>query len=294
MLRRAPQRILVLALTFVPLGVSCFPEVPELDGSCRVEPASRLDCRAPGYGDDLLEAGLLGYSCTGSARPDLDAVYDEGVPSGSLCAHVGELEDSGREGYCCTEQAVECVYDPVGNCDGATYGVQCWGGNRPESLNPRVRCTNGNRQGEFTRYCCEERDRYADIESCQQIDSVGCSQQQLGFLCPAERLPRGEDLGPNKSRADYFHPVCTTPEPAPNPEYETYCCYMPAQVLIGGSCVNDTEVPGCEPGRFGFACYGPETPEDDYSPMHCPEPAISGVSAEGYAAKLYCCDFLPE
>ena len=45
------------------------------------------------------------------------------------------------------------------------------------------------------------------------------------------------------------------------------------------------------PGRFGFACYGFDTPEQDYLPMHCPEPGFRGTSAEGYPATLYCCDF---
>jgi hypothetical protein len=56
--------------------------------------------------------------------------------------------------------------------------------------------------------------------------------------------------------------------------------------------VQDTSVPGCAPGRFGFACYGPENPHDDYLPMQCNSPGVQGMSAEGYPATLYCCDFV--
>ena len=81
------------------------------------------------------------------------------------------------------------------------------------------------------------------------------------------------------------------PEPAPNPEYKNYCCYPPAPLPERGSCVSHTEVPDCKSGRFGFACYGPDRPEDSYLPMRCPESGSAGLSAEGYPATLYCCDF---
>jgi len=66
---------------------------------------------------------------------------------------------------------------------------------------------------------------------------------------------------------------------------------MPALIPPGATCVQDTVVPGCAAGRFGFACYGPDTPDQDYAPMSCPDPGVAGNSAEGYAATLYCCDF---
>jgi hypothetical protein len=287
------QPLLALALAMPLLGLypaACFPAVPAADGSCQLEPEAVIDCRAPGYGDELLPAGLVGYSCTGSVRPDLDATYVEGVPRGLLCAAQGPLGDTGKQSYCCTDQPVECAYDPVSDCEAPTYGYECWGANRPESLNPALSCTNGNREHDIVDYCCAATSEFSKSAGCQQSDTVGCAQQLLGFLCQDDRLPRGEDLGANKSRANYFHPVCSTPEPAPNPEYKVYCCYMPALVPIGGSCWNHTSVPGCEAGRFGFACYGPDTPEDDYLSVDCPEPGFSGVSAEGYPATLYCCD----
>ena len=285
-----PAALLLLGLW----PASCFPAEPEVDGSCQAEPESVLDCRAPGYGDELLPAGLVGRSCTGSARPDLDdATYIEDLPRGSLCADKGPLGDTGRRGYCCTAGPVECAYDPVSACDSPTYGYRCWGANRPESLNPALKCTNGNRvdeDGKIFEYCCAESAEFVKAPACQQSDTVGCGENLLGFLCQGERLPRGEDLGANKSRADFFHPLCSTAKPAPNPEYKVFCCFMPALVPEGGSCVNHTFVPGCAAGRFGFACYGPDTPEDDYLSVNCPEPGFRGTSAEGYPATLYCCD----
>src|SRR5205814_2067048 len=85
-----------------------------------------------------------------------------------------------------------------------------------------------------------------------------------------EGVPRAEQLGANKSRADDFYQLCPVATPAGNPLYSNYCCYPPAPLPEGASCLQDTHVPGCAPGRFGFACYGFDTPEQDYLPMRCP------------------------
>jgi hypothetical protein len=79
--------------------------------------------------------------------------------------------------------------------------------------------------------------------------------------------------------------------PAPNPDYNNYCCFPPAPLPEGASCVQHPGVPDCAPGRFGFACYGTDRPQDDYLPMQCPEPGRPGLSREGYPATLYCCEF---
>lgn len=287
-LERALGPVLACALALFAGVGGCFPENPVLDGECRVVPASILDCRVAGYSGEPMPAGLVGYACSGSMRPDLDATMSEGVPLGQLCADKGLL-DPGERAYCCTEDIVTCAYNPADECDPGSYGVQCWGNNRPESLNPSLLCTNGTNERGLYHYCCTGQ---PEPSPCKESMAVGCGEELLGFLCEGERLPRGEDYGPNRSRADYFQPLCTIARPAPNPVFKSYCCYMPLPVPIGGSCVGHPYVPGCEPGRFGFACYGPDTPEDDYPPMVCPEPGFPGRSAEGYEATLYCCDFL--
>jgi hypothetical protein len=121
--------------------------------------------------------------------------------------------------------------------------------------------------------------------------AVGCGDRLMGFLCEGDTLPRGENYGPNRSRADSYFPVCSVKKPAPNPIFNSYCCFMALPIPQGGTCLRQPSVPGCAPGRFGFACYGPDTPEDDFQPITCPEPGFRGTSAEGYDATLYCCDF---
>lgn len=266
----------------------CFPENPGIEGSCEVVSEAELDCRVEGYEPGvLLDAGLVAYSCSGEARPDFEATYDEGFPKGPVCANKGLLADE-TEGFCCTEQPVDCAYLPVSDCDENWDAFECRGTNRPESLNAAITCGNGIRRGELTEYCCSG---VPEAPLCSLSDVVPCQGGLLGFTCKEGGHPRGEQLGANKSRPDHYNFTCTTPEPAPNPEYETTCCFAPPLVLEGGSCVNHTAVPDCGPGRFGFACYGPDTPEDDYLAMDCPEPGFEGMSNEGYPATLYCCDF---
>lgn len=275
----------------VPVACSigaCVPERDTLEGTCETVSRSVLDCRVAGYTEDLQPVGLVAYACTGSMRPDYDATFDDGVPEGLLCADEGLL-DSGEQGYCCTEDTVPCAINTAEECEPGHMGYQCWGNNRPESLNPAILCSNGTSESGLYHYCCTGQ---PEKSPCQESAAVGCSQRLLGFLCEGDTLPVGENYGANRSRADYFYPMCTTATPAPNPEFNTYCCYMYLPVPQGGTCVPHPHVPGCEPGRFGFSCYGPDHPEDDFTSIDCPDPGFSGVSNEGYDATLYCCDFI--
>jgi hypothetical protein len=284
--RRALQ---VFALApAIALGAStCLPARPVPDGTCVVESSAAIDCTAPGYSGSLLDAGLVAHSCSGGARPDQFPKYIQGIPQGVVCADKGPLGDSGRTAYCCTESISDCVYDPVSDCDESTFGVQCRGGNRPESLNPALSCSNGLPERDFTNYCCSGK---RPPSPCLQSDALGCSDTLLGFLCKGDSLPTGEDLGPNKSRADYFHPTCSIAKVAPNPAFKSYCCFMPAPTPKGGTCVSHPTLAGCAAGRFGFACYGPDRPEQDNLPMQCDDAGTPGKSAEGYPATVFCCD----
>jgi hypothetical protein len=286
--RRVSRWLVWSALALSGIANACFPDRAELDGSCRLIPRSDLDCRVAGFSEKPKDAGLVGYACSGQARPDLDSTVSEGVPSGRMCADKGPLSGSDEETYCCTEEDVPCVYNPTEECDPGSDGYACFGNNRPESLNPALLCSNGTSERGLYHYCCTGQ---PEPSPCKESTAVGCGDRLLGFLCEGERLPRGEDYGPNRSRADAFYPVCSTQKTAPNPAFHSYCCYMALTPPVGGSCVSHGAVPGCAAGRFGFACYGPDTPEDDFPPMVCPEPGFSGRSAEGYDATLYCCDF---
>lgn len=281
--------IVLLGGTYLLVGApACTSSLPARDGHCDADTDRALHCgeiseQAANATDDFAS-----YSCTGNARPDDDPRYVEGVPQGIVCADDGARDDAGVQGYCCTTRATSCAYNPVADCDEPTYGYQCRGANRPESLNPALSCGNGVRQDDLINYCCSGTPQ---MPGCLQSDSVQCSSRLMGWTCLGDNLPRGEQLGANKSRSDFYHLLCPVPTPAANPAYNNYCCYAPAPVPAGGSCVQNNSVPGCQAGRFGFACYGPETPQDDYLPMHCDEPGFAGRSAEGYPATLYCCDF---
>jgi hypothetical protein len=267
---------------------ACFPESAEIDGSCEIVQNSVLDCRVEGYEEDVLvRAGLVAYKCTGSARPDLDRSFDDGVPSGLLCADKPDLP-TGERAYCCTEKPVTCAYDPTMECDPGHTGYECFGNNRPESLNPSLLCSNGTSENDLYHFCCSGQ---PEPSPCDEEPTVECPQTLIGFSCSDGVRPKGEDYGPNRSRADNFYPICSVALPQVNPRFLGYCCYMPLRIPVGGTCVLHPTVPGCEPGRFGFSCTGPDDPEMNYPPMSCPDPGFPGISAEGYAATLYCCDF---
>jgi hypothetical protein len=273
-----------LYLPLVPLlcglGTSaCTDDDTVPNGTCVVPDAGNC-----ALGDASAESlGLVAYACTGTARPDESPTYIDGVPQGFVCANQGP------HSYCCSAQATSCAYDPVAICAPNTYGYRCQGADRPEALNAAVYCNQGVREGDLIKYCCSGTEPIAD---CIQSDSVKCSARLMGWTCPLGSTPTSQDLGANKSRADLYYQLCPVPTPADNPKYDNFCCYTPGLAPVGGSCVQDIGVPDCQPGRFGFACYGPDTPEEDYKPrMHCPDPGFPGLSAERYPATLYCCDF---
>jgi len=286
----AHVRMLGLALALAAAS-GCAPPLPARPGSCEVASSPSFSCgaavsaSAPGSSTDDL--GLRAYACTGGARPDEAPRYQDGVPIGMVCAERGDA-GGGARGYCCSHEATSCAYNPVAVCDDGTTGFRCRGANRPEAFNGALTCGNGVRTGDLIDYCCSGTPM---APGCIQSDGVGCSPRLIGWTCMGQSMPKAEQLGASKSRADYYYLLCPVATPAANPAYNNYCCYTPALVPEGGSCVQDTGVPDCQPGRFGFACYGRETPEDDYAPMRCPEAGKRGTSAEGYPATLYCCDF---
>jgi hypothetical protein len=274
------------------LGGCSAPPLATRNGSCALVTQPTFSCAAAGSSPDggatNPEAlGLVGYACTGAARPDDHPSYREGVPLGMVCADRG-TDDNGARAYCCSSAETSCAFNPVAICDDAPAGYRCHGSNRPEAFNAALTCGNGVRSGDLIDYCCSGT---PSAPGCLQSDGIGCSPRLMGWTCQGQSMPKGEQLGPNKSRADYYYLLCPVATPAANPAYNNYCCFTPALVPEGGSCVQDAVVHGCQPGRFGFACYGRDTPEDDFPPMRCPEPGKRGVSAEGYPATLYCCDF---
>jgi hypothetical protein len=258
--------------------VACTTHTTESQGTCVPDPA--VSCTVNGFSAEA--ANLTGYSCTGAARPDDDSTYIDGVPQGLVCA------DQAGGGYCCTNFTTQCSYNPVGICDPGTYGYQCLGANRPEALNPAISCNQGVREDNLINFCCSGTERAAN---CTQSDAIGCAAGITGWICPTGTQPTAQDMGANKSRADLFYLLCPVPTVAANPKYETYCCYTASLVPAGGTCLQDRNVPGCAPGRFGIACYGTDTPEQNFARLNCPDPGVPGISEQGYPATVYCCDY---
>ena len=269
------------------LGVACSSSNLTPNGVCAIDAA--VSCTVSRIrGLPVAPADVLdGYSCSGAARPDENAKYVEGIPQGVVCASVGD-NGSGKPAYCCSRDVTPCAYNPIAACDPGSDGYQCRGSSRPEALNPAIKCGNGVTQGDLINYCCSGQ---PSPPVCDQVNTVGCSERLTGFSCPGLAMPKSEQFGASESRADYYRPLCPVPIVAKDITRNNYCCYMPALPPEGASCVQDTQVPSCKGGRFGFACYGPDTPPQDYPPMNCPEPGFAGTSAEGYPATLYCCDF---
>jgi hypothetical protein len=255
------------------------------NGACTADPVA-VNCDVGGVAAETL--GLVTHFCAGASRPDQDPTYIDGFPQGLVCADQGPVGADGTQAYCCSAQVTPCAYDPVATCDPGTVGYQCRGADRPEALNAAIHCNQGVRQGDLIDYCCSGAAR---TPACIQSASLGCSAALMGWICPVGALPTAQDLLANQSRADVYYQLCPVPKQADNPNQNIFCCYTPGLVPPGGSCVQDTEVPGCQPGRFGIACYGPDTPDEDYPPLTCPDLGVPGVSAEGYSATLYCCDF---
>lgn len=283
------MRIQSLQLLLIPIlcglgASSCFSRsTPTVNGTCQVDPA--VSCAV---GDASAETvNLTGYSCSGTARPDDNSVYVDGIPQGPVCSDRGTTSD-GKNAYCCTNFTTQCSLDPTITCPTGTYGYQCYGQDRPEAVNPAISCHQGVREDNWINYCCAGTKTSG---SCTNSNAVGCKAGLTGWACPVGTQPTAEDLGASSSRADLFYLLCPVPTPAANPKYETYCCYTAPLVPAGGTCLQDRNVPNCAAGRFGIACYGTDTPEQDFARLSCPDPGVPGLSEQGYAATVYCCDF---
>jgi hypothetical protein len=287
---RARQELLFAGLLLIGLVVQTACASEDASRSHRCVATSALDCGVAVDGGTPAQGwDLVGYACPGTDRPDQDPTMIEGVPEGLVCSNRGALVDgSGSQGYCCTPATVSCALNRAARCAFPEFGYQCRGSSRPEMLNALLSCHQGVLDGDLIDYCCASPETKV-TQGCTQTSAIGCDNGLIGWSCPKGRRPTQEELGSNKSKADFYYMVCPIPMPADNVKYDNFCCYTQAPIPIGGSCVEDLAAP-CAPGRFGIACYGPDTPHDDFPPLQC-DPGVPGISAEGYAATVYCCDF---
>jgi hypothetical protein len=93
------------------VAAACGTDLSSPTGSCVTAPAPDPLCEVVVDGGPS-DIGLVGYSCTGTARPDDHASYVEGTPGGVLCANKGAA-DAGSQTYCCTDFGTPCAYNPV-------------------------------------------------------------------------------------------------------------------------------------------------------------------------------------
>jgi hypothetical protein len=145
--------------------------------------------------------------------------------------------------------------------------------------------------GDLIVYCCGGA---KPSPGCSQVSGHACAGTLVGWTCHDQSLPSEAELGSNQSRADFNLLVCGVPQVVMGSTgaVHQYCCFTPTSIPAQGSCLNDTAVPGCPTDSFGFACTGPDTPEQDYPSLSCNGKAVRGTNAQGYAATLYCCAYL--
>ena len=275
------RRTLAGAAVLVALAVSCTtPAEDAPPGACATTAAPNPPCAA----------GLVGYSCSGSSRPDEDPQSIDGVPSGLICTDEGPAPGTANEAYCCTSAPTPCAYDPVSGCAAPTYGYQCRGADRPEAFDSALFCGEGLVEGDLIVYCCGAS---KPTPSCSQVSGHACPTTLTGWTCHDTSLPSEAELGDNQSRADFNLLVCSIPTIVTGSGGTTwgYCCFTPTSLPAGGSCLEDTTVAGCPPDSFGFACTGVDTPAEDFAGLTCAGTGTSGTSPQGYPATLYCCDY---
>jgi len=230
---------------------------------------------------------LGGYVCTGTARPDQNPAVSVGVIEGTVCTDLGAVDTANGLNYCCTVTPVACGYDPGLSCPLATpSGYACTPPSRPDNFDPDLPCGMGQPVNGETVFCCGP----ATTPNCSASGTaVTCPQNLKALECMTATIPNEGELGTDQSRSDATL-LCDVPIMVGRSF--GYCCFTPTQIAVGGTCLQDQDVPGCPGGSFGFACTGPDTPEQDYPRIACPSASIRGKSKEGYEANLYCCSYL--
>jgi hypothetical protein len=197
--------------------------------------------------------GAFGYSCTGSATPNLSLNCSDPTYAGDAAL------------YCCFTPAsttVDCKDVTVSSgCPGvgADFGFSCTGGETPDQINGSLVCGTAapdpSGSGALL-YCC-------NIATCASDTSLVCYGGSTGVACTGGAAP---DASMNCS------------DPAVGPRGDTYYCCGGTV----GACAQDATVTGCQAGSAGYSCTGSATPSS--SDLWCSEGTV--VSGEVW----YCCE----
>jgi hypothetical protein len=151
----------------------CVDESSVPDGC--IEDPNVIDCNGAG----------IGFSCTGSVRPD-------DVSSGLSCG--GAVPDGADTLYCCSTVVTvittpSCSPDINAGCTDDANGYICVGGDTPEADDPTMSCDGGIDEANGTRsYCCSSA---AAAPACVPDSSVtpGCPQGADGYTCTGDLNP---------------------------------------------------------------------------------------------------------
>ena len=229
--------------------------------------------------------GFDGFDCT-SGRPDEHPQFSKGAIQGTVCTALGPVRDDGTNSFCCTSATTSCGYDPSAGCQAPAYGYSCIGAGRPETFDATLFCGTGMPVNGHTAFCCSAMNK----APCARNANVSCPTTTVGFACTdPTSVPNQSEQGVDQSRSDAVL-LCSVPSMLSAGRYG-YCCYTPTPTPIGSTCLQDQGVPGCPTGSFGFACTGPDRPEQDYPRMACASAPIAGKNAQGVPATLYCCQY---
>jgi hypothetical protein len=272
---RAYAGVAALTASFALFGAGgCYPALSGADDGC-VQDTS-FEC----------PLDLVSFSCAGSARPDQNPNFSQGV-QGIVCTDQGVLQP-GQERFCCTSGTTSCAYDPNAVCPATTYGYSCLGTNRPDAFDPTLSCGQGIASGGLFVYCCGTE----ATPACAKDTNISCATGTTGFRCTGPGLPNEGELGVDQSRSD-APLLCSLPVPQANGA-TAFCCFTPTDEPTGATCLQDQEVTGCPSGSYGFSCAGTDTPDEDYPRMSCTQPGVHGADEQGVAATLYCCSYMQQ
>ena len=188
------------------------------------------------------------------------------------------------------------------------YAYQCYGPNRPEVNNPAVTCGNGLREGDALHYCCQHAPRPSRLRAGQGRHDLHGGLDRLGLPDDADRIPSAR-RGLRRQREPRgllllrVRRADARTEPAGQRLLLLLAVARAARRLLrlqSGSArlrrrsTNADNGITCAPGRFAFACYGRDRPDQDFYPrIKCTEPPVQGMSDTDYDATLYCCDYVP-
>ena len=170
----APAIVLLLAV----IGGACSSEMAENGSLRRSMPNPELACGLALDGTFDPSLGLIGYSCTGSARPDEQATLHRRYSERQSCAPIGVPSvPTESKVIAVPTGATQCAYNPVVGLRSARLtainATARIGRNR--SIRPSI-ADKASGKANLINYCCSGTQQ---PDGCLQSDSVRCSSRLI-------------------------------------------------------------------------------------------------------------------